>query len=141
VYTYVEVPDFAKEPVTLSGIVLGTRSAASSSPFADLIPLEPTAKRQFGTTERVTAFARVYQSVSDPPVVVTVTTRIVDASNRSVYEASTALFETDRGAEHSADYGFDLPLASLTTGQYVLTVEATRRAKQTVRRNVIFSVR
>ena len=141
VYTYVEVPDFAKEPVTLSGIVLGTRSAASSGPFTDLFPLEPTAKRQFGTTERVTAFARVYQSVSDPPVVVALTTRIVDASNRSVYEASTRLFESDRGAKHSADYSVDLPLASVTTGQYVLRVEATRKAKEAARREVVFSVR
>jgi VWFA-related protein len=140
VYTYVEVPDFEKEPLTLSGIVLGTRSAASSSPFVDLFPLEPTAKRQFSTTERVAAFARVYQSVSDPSVVVAVTTRVVDASNRSVYEASTTLFE-NRDAKHSANYSVDLPLASLATGQYVLTVEATRKTKQTVRRSVMFSVR
>jgi hypothetical protein len=117
VYTYVEVPDFEKEPVALSGIVLGTRSAVTSSTFADLFPLQPTAKREFGTTERVTAFARVYQSVSDPPVVVTLATRILDGSNRSVYEASTAVFETGRGkTTHFADYSVDLPLASLTRG-------------------------
>jgi hypothetical protein len=141
VYTYVEVPDFEKEPVALSGIVIGTRPATSTSPFADLFPLEPTARRQFGTTERVTAFARVYQSVSDQSVVVTLTARIVDGSNRSVYEASARLFETDRDTKHSAEYSVDLPLASLTPGQYVLTVEATRKAKQTVHRNVVFSVR
>ena len=141
VYTYVEVPDFNTEPITLSGIVLGTRSAASIGRFADLFPLEPTARRQFGTAERMTAFVRVYQSAKDPAVVVTVLTRIVDTSNRSVYEASTRLFESDRGAKHSADYSVDLPLASLTTGQYVLTMEATRKVKQTARRDVVFSVR
>jgi VWFA-related protein len=45
------------------------------------------------------------------------------------------------GAANLTIHRFDLPLASLTTGQYVLTIEATCKAKQTVRRDVIFSVR
>jgi len=44
-------------------------------------------------------------------------------------------------ANHSTDYRLDLPLESLTSGRYLLTIEATRAPKQTVRRDVVSSVR
>lgn len=141
VYTYVHVPDFAKEPLSLSGLVLGTRAAASNSTFADLLPLEPTTRREFATTDQVTAFARVYQALNDPAAAVIVKTRIIDASNRIAYEANTSFTEANSAASHSSDYRLDLPLASLTPGRYLLTIEATRRPKQTARRDVMFSVR
>jgi VWFA-related protein len=141
VYTYVDVPDFAKAPVSLSGVVLGTRPSEPGSAFHDLFPLAPTARRQFATTDHVTAFVRVYQAENDSAVPIAITTRIVDALNRTAYEARTALFDADRVPTRSADFRFDLPLAPLSTGQYVLSIEATRRAKQTARHDVVFSVR
>jgi len=141
VYTYVQVPDFAKEPLSLSGLVLGTRAAAPNSTFADLLPLEPTTRREFATTDRVTAFARVYQALNDPAGAVSLTARITDASNRTAYDAKTFFTESDSAVTHSADYRLELPLASLTTGRYLLTIEAMRKPKQTVRRDVMFSVR
>ncbi len=141
VYTYVHVPDFAKEPLSLSGLVLGTRATTPNSAFADLLPLEPTTRREFAATDHVTVFARVYQAPSDAAIAVTVSARITDASNRTAYEASTSFTEKDSAGRHSADYRLELPLASLTAGRYLLTIEATRKAKQTVRRDVMFSMR
>jgi VWFA-related protein len=139
VYTYVDVPDFAKAPVSLSGVVLGTSPATSRSPVHDLFPVTPTARRQFAPTESVTAFVRVYQPAKARPVPVTITTRILDASNHTAHETRTPLFAD--GASTSADYRFDLPLASLGKGDYVLTIEAARGVKQTARRDVLFTVR
>jgi hypothetical protein len=135
------VPDFAKAPVSLSGVVLGTRPSEPGSAFHDVFPLAPTARRQFATTDHVTAFVRVYQAENDSAVPIAITTRIVDALNRTAYEARTALFDADRVPTRSADFRFDLPLASLSTGQYVLSIEATRKTKQTARHDVVFSVR
>jgi VWFA-related protein len=139
VYTYVDVPHFTKEPISMSGIVLGTRPSEPGSAFHDLLPVEPTTRRQFATSDHVTAFVRVYQAEGDSPLPVTITTRIVDAVNHEVFEAKKSL-PADPPAR-SADYRFDLPLSSLGTGQYLLTIEATRKEKQTAHRDVVFAVR
>jgi hypothetical protein len=89
----------------------------------------------------VTAFARVYQAEHDASLPVTLRRRIIDASNRTVQESSDRLFEPRNSASHSADYQFELPLASLSAGQYLLTIDATRKEKETTHRDVVFSVR
>jgi VWFA-related protein len=139
VYTYVDVPDFAKEPISLSGVVMGRQSSAAGSAFHDLIPVSPTTRRQFGTSDHISAFVRAYQAEKDDPLPVTITTRIVDSSNRTVVEAKKPL-AADRPAR-SADYEFDVPLSSLASGPYLLTIEATRKANQKAHRDVVFAVR
>lgn len=141
VYTYADVPDFAKAPISLSGVVLGLRPARPDGPFRDLFPLEPTARREFASASHVSAFVRIYQSAHDEVLPVRVSRRIIDASNRTVQESSDRLFEPRNSASHSADYQFELPLVSLAAGQYLLTIEATRKEKQTAHRDVVFSVR
>lgn len=139
VYTYVDVPDFAKEAISLSGVVLGTRASEAGSPFHDLMPVTPSTRRQFATSDRVIAFVRAYQSEKDDPLPLTLTARIVDSSNRAVFDAKKP--SPDGPPARSVDYRFELPLSSLATGQYLLTIEATRKANQKARREVIFAVR
>jgi len=141
VYTYADVPDFAKAPVSLSGIVLWLRPSRPDSAFHDLFPLEATASREFSSAGHVTAFLRVYQDERGSVVPVKLATRILDASNRVVHESGTTLFQKGDSTSHSADHLFELPLASLKSGRYLLTIEVTRESKQTARRDVIFSVR
>ncbi len=55
VYTYVDVPDFAEQPLSLSGVVLAASPAPPSAPvnaFKDLLPIVPTARREFARTDR-----------------------------------------------------------------------------------------
>ncbi len=135
-------PTSRRRPISLSGVVLGLRPARPDGPFRDLFPLEPTARREFASTSHVTAFARVYQAERDESLPVTVRRRIIDASNRTVQESSDKIFERGNSASHSADYQFELPLASLAAGQYLLTIEATRKEKRddSPRRRVFGSV-
>ena len=58
-----------------------------------------------------------------------------------VQESSKTVFDVANKASHSADYQFELPLVSLAPGQYLLTIEASRKEKQTAHRDVVFSVR
>jgi hypothetical protein len=139
VYTYVDVPDFAKEPISMSGVVLGTRASEAGSAFHDLLPVIPTTRRQFATSDRVIGFVRAYQAEKDAPLPITITARIVDSSNRTVFEAKKPT--PDGPPARSTDYRFELPLSSLTPGKYLLTIEATRKANQKTRREVIFAVR
>jgi len=141
VYTYADVPDFTKAPISLSGVVLGVRSARPDGPFRDLCPLEPTARREFASASHVSAFVHVYQSERDEWLPVRVSRRITDASNRTVQESRETVFEQSKQGSHAVDYLFELPLASLAAGQYLLTIEATRTERQTAHRDVVFAVR
>jgi VWFA-related protein len=140
VYTYVDVPDFSKAPLSLSGLVLGTAPAAPGGVLNDLLPLTPTAQRQFSSTRRVTAFLRVYLGGSSGALPVTVTARILDDRGRTSFEQITPITEMLGSVIRSAAYQLDLPLARLAPGEYLLTVEAKRGAR-TVRRDVRFIVR
>jgi hypothetical protein len=122
-------------------VILGLRPSGPDGPFRDLFPLEPTARREFTPTSHVSAFVRVYQSAGDGSLPVTLRRRIIDASNHAVQESSEQIFDQRNSASHSADYQFELPLAALTAGQYLLAIDATRKEKQTAHRDVVFSVR
>jgi hypothetical protein len=143
VYTFVDVPDFAKQPLSLSGVVLAVSPGVSSAgreAFANILPLVPTAQREFARTDRATAFLQIYQEASAPTRPANVTARIADSSDRIVIDEATALPPDRSAANHSADYRLELPLAKLEPGEYLLTIEATQ-GPNIARRGVRFTVR
>jgi VWFA-related protein len=127
VYTDVEVPDFAKQPLSLSGIVLSASPAVGSAPadaFANLIPVIPTVRREFARSARATAFMRVYQGTRDAVQPASITARIVDTSGRFVLNDLVS-FTADRfKVNRSADYQIALPIDRLEPGEYLLMIEA-----------------
>ncbi|MEO7271542.1 MAG: VWA domain-containing protein [Vicinamibacterales bacterium] len=140
VYTYVDVPDFAKSGLTMSGIVVGPTGVRppANGVVADLIPLVPLAVREFSREDRVTAFARVYQGANGDAVAVTA--RIVDAQNTQVFEQRAPLMAGRGTAARSADYQVPLPIDQLPAGRYLLTIAAGGQ-KPAVTREVRFTVR
>jgi VWFA-related protein len=125
VYTYADVPDFAAEALSLSGLVIAARNtplAAPADAFAGVLPVVPTARRAFQRTEDARAFVRIYEGGSKPVVPATVTATIVDAGDREVVNKATAIAGTAFGTSRAADYTFDLPLASLSPGEYLLRI-------------------
>jgi len=138
VYTYVDVPDFAEVPLSLSGAVLSVAPAALSAPkdaFADLFPLVPTTKRRFARTDRVSVLVRVYQQAGKPARPVQVSGRIVDATDRIVASDTASLTADQVAAGRGADYRISLPLAQLASGDYLFLIEAAQ-GKSTARRGV-----
>ncbi len=142
VYTYVDVPDFSQQPLSLSGIVLAATPSVLSAPkdaFANLMPVVPTAQRHFARTDHVTAFLRVYQRIGKPAQPTTMTVRIVDVTDR-VLVNEVATLTADRFATgHGADHRIDLPVERLSGGEYLLTLEATQ-GEYTARRGVRFTI-
>ncbi|HVW06203.1 MAG TPA: VWA domain-containing protein [Vicinamibacterales bacterium] len=142
VFTFVDVPNFSRDDLTLTGVALGTSPATPVAPadlLKDLMPVVPTARRTFARVEQVSAFARVQQggNRSEP---VTIVGHIVDRDGHVVRD-DTRTFASDRfGASRTADYQLDLRVADLTPGDYLLSIEATSR-KKSQRRNVRFSIR
>ena len=136
VYGYADVPDFASDDVSLSGLVLSSAPAPRSAPrdaFLDLMPLAPTAWRTFGTTDRVAAFLRIYQGGSRSIVPVSVTTGITDARNDRIVEDVTTIDATAFSRARAADHRVDLPLTTLRSGEYLLTVDVTAGDKRAQR--------
>jgi len=142
VYTYVDVPDFAEQPLSMSGAVLSVSPAFPTAPsrgFPDLLPTVPTTRRDFAPTDRVSAFVRVYQKANEPPQPASVKAQILDVNGR-VVTSDAATLEPDQFARnHSADYRIRLPIDRLNAGEYLFRVDAIR-AQNAVHRAVRFRI-
>jgi VWFA-related protein len=141
VYTDVDVPDFSKTELILSGLVFGrlrSEISGGSEMLADVLPIVPTVRRNFLATEPMKAFLRVYQPGKTPSPI-DVSARIVNGRSAMVVEDTRSIEADAFKANRSADYQLDLPLARLTAGEYLLTVEASRD-KQRTSRSVRFQV-
>jgi len=144
VYVDVEVPDFRKETLSLSGVVLS--HALSAAPVAparalrDLIPVVPTTERAFAASDPIAAFLRLYQGGGDRVTAVTMKVQIRDAAAKLVFDRSETIGPDRFSAERAAEYQLRLPLATLSTGEYLLTFEGTL-GKTVARRDVRFQIR
>jgi hypothetical protein len=142
VYTYVEVPDFAEQPLSLSGIVLSVAPAWPTAPpqgFPDLSPIVPTTRRDFTPTDRVSAFIRVYQKASEPSQLIDVKAQITDVTGKVVTTDAASFGAEQFTQSRSADYRVRLPVDRLSPGAYLLTLDAVR-GQHSVRRTVRFQV-
>ena len=127
VYTDVIIPDFAKDKLSLSGVVVTADPPLAAAPpdaFAAIIPVVPTTRREFERGDRATAFIRIYQGGRQPAADVDVTVRLMDATGAEVVSRTDAVAPARFVARRSADYTYELPLATLTPGAYLLTIES-----------------
>jgi hypothetical protein len=144
VYMDLEVPDFTKAPLSLSGVLLQDGATAAVTPddvFRTLVPVTPTSRREFARGEPLTAFVRVYQGGRDPMGRVNVRAQITTSSGAIVVDNVSTLERDEFSTERAADYQLALPLERLAPGEYLLTIDATLGTSGTSRRNVRFSVR
>ena len=131
VYTFVDVPDFSRSGVSLSGIVLEATPAVAAAPadaYADLLPVVPSARRDFAASDRVSAFVRVYQGGSQALVPAMLTTRIVDAKNEQITKSTRELDPSLFAKGRAFDHRFDLP-RNLAPGEYLFTVDIAADGK------------
>jgi len=120
--------DYLQVRRSLSGVVLGRPSDVAikkDQPLAAVLPFEPTTRRAFSKTEAVAALLRLYQSEGQKRQPVSLTTRIVNDADATVFERTTELPpEAFEGSMRAAEHQLRLPLATLPPGQYLLTFEA-----------------
>ncbi len=143
VYMDLQVPDFAKAPLSLSGVLLQDGTTAAATPddvFRTLVPVTPTSRREFARGEPLTAFVRVYQGGRDPVERVDVRTQIANAAGAIVVDGVTTVEPDEFSTERAADYQLALPLERLAPGEYLLTIDATLGTSGKARRDVRFSV-
>jgi VWFA-related protein len=144
VHTYLDVPNFARAPLSASGIVLDAAPGPLSAPdgmFGSLFDARPTARRTFSRADTVTALLRLYQGGRDTPAAVKIRSQIQDTSGTPVLDdTTTAAAERFNDPGRSADFRLNLPVERLDPGEYLLTVEISLGSR-VERRDVRFSVR
>lgn len=140
----VDIPDFDKAPLSLSGIAIHTSAAevtVGTEAFRGWLAEVPTTRREFTGAERVSASFLVYQGGSAAPAAVTLSLHLTNDHDEAVFGSSQELAgaqfaESGRRVASS----FAVPLDRLPAGRYLLTIEATAGG-QHVERDVPFSVR
>jgi VWFA-related protein len=146
-----DVPDFYKSPLTMSGVALTAASSAQvatitpKDPLAGLLPGPPTTAREFARGDELRLFAEFYENARNAPPHVLDFRAELRAGGGRVVRASAderSSSELDKG---TGGYGFEarLPLADIEPGLYVLHVEGRVRndATATMSRDVLIRVR
>ena len=142
VYTDVEIPDFKRDALSLSGIVLSATPSLTAAPadaLSTMLPVVPTSQRTFGSQVDVIAFLEVYNGRRAPTTPVAVSVTITDDSDRRVFSARESLPPDRFNQHHTALFQFQLPLERLGAGRYLLTIDVPEGAK-TPRRHARFEV-
>jgi VWFA-related protein len=133
-----EVPDFYKQPIALSGIALtALGGGAMLTPRVDeglkeVLPAPPIAARVFAQNDELALFAEVYDNSSSQPHKVDIATRVLTDEGRELFKNEEVRDSSDlQGARGGFGYTARVPLSELPAGMYVLRVEARSRAGAT----------
>jgi hypothetical protein len=129
VYTDVIVPDFWRDQLTMSGVIMQRVPALPVGPaglFDSLLPIVPTTERDFDRRDRVSSFFRVYQGGTSHSNDVGLSTRIINDNDATVFENSEKLTaERFDSIRRSVDHQFELPISTLLPGEYLLRFDTT----------------
>jgi VWFA-related protein len=140
VYYDLDVPDFEDSPLSLSGVALSVAPSVVAAPrdrLKGLMPIVPTAQRDFLRTNRVTAFVQVYQG-GRAREYVDLDVNLTDGHGTNVFHSLHEI-APDRFGLRGADYQLDLPMSRLPPGPYLLSIEASSKTAE-ARRDVRFVV-
>ncbi len=140
VFYDLEVPDFAKQRLALSGLALSVNPARPPAPTLASGSLVPTSTRAFRPGDDVVLFAQVSQGGKRPVQPVAMRAWVVDEHDQTVFERSDTLdpsrFEP---GGRVTDIRLTIPVATLHPGLHLLTLEV-RAGSLTSRREVRFAV-
>jgi VWFA-related protein len=129
-----DVPDFAKAPFSISGLVMTSPSSAAvptvraDEQLKPVLPGPPVAVRAFPQNEELALFAEVYDNAAATPHKVDIGTTVTTDEGRVLFKTEEPRDSADLGGK-SGGYGFTtrIPLKDLPPGNYVLTVSAKSR--------------
>jgi VWFA-related protein len=143
VFYDLQVPDFGKDPLMLSGILITSSSAqAAMTALADpaaakLLAGPAMSRRTFASSDTLTLSAEIYDNMAARQVrQVEASVTLTSEEGKEVFSArdSVANPSTSLGAGNKAEYWTsyaltrDVPLKNVPPGRYLLRVEAQARA-------------
>jgi hypothetical protein len=144
-----EVPDFNKGSLTMSGLAI-TSATASLMPTARpdeqlraVLPAPPVALRQFPRTDQLVVFAEVYDNEAANLHKVDITTTVTSDDGKVVSKSEEERSSSDiQGKRGGYGYTAKIAMQDLQPGLYVLKVEARSRLgkSEPVAREVPFRI-
>jgi len=146
----VDIPDFTKASLNLSGITLTSDSAArvpTANPdpgLKDVLPAPATALRTFPPADTLSIFAEVYDNQASAPHRVAITSTVLADDGRVMFTASDERSSADlQGKKGGYGYQQQIPLTQFGPGRYVLRLEARNLSSNGAKasREVEFRVR
>ena len=132
-----EVPDYAKAPFSMSGLVL-TSATGSAFPTAradeqlkPMLPGPPIALRAFPQNDEIVLFTEVYDNGGASPHKVDITATVTTDEGKVMFKTDEVRDSSDLGGKRGG-YGYTsrIPMKDLALGSYVLKVEAKSRLKE-----------
>jgi VWFA-related protein len=133
-----DVPDFSKAPLSISGVVLTSLSGASMATakgdeqLKGVLPAPPIALRAFPQNDELALFAEVYDNAANTPHKIDIVTSVVADEGRVLYKNEEVRDSSElQGAKGGFGYTTRVPLGELPPGLYVLRVEGRSRLSQT----------
>lgn len=143
VFLDVDVPDFSRERLSLSGLVLATSAAPKQAVIPGMrstLPIAVSTLREFSGSDTVTGFLRVYQGNSEDVRPVEASMSVVDTRGTSIDAAKRTILG-EHFSRHSADLSFPVPVDRLASGRYILRVEVSAPGVPVKTRELAFVVR
>ncbi len=140
VFYDLEVPDFTKGDVAMSGLLI---TAASSrlllTPEPDttvpaaLLPGPATSRREFVQGDTLNVFAEVYDNARGQRRDIEVATTLLAEIGTDVFRSTQSLGADGQGSakNSSFQYSTSIPLKDIAPGRYLLRVDATARGAAT----------
>jgi VWFA-related protein len=114
VYTYVDVPNYLTEFLSLSGLFLFMPPAG---------PDTPTLRREFTNDDRVSAWIQIYQGIRRAAMDGYFTAELRDERDTRVFHRETRVLVGEAGDNRAITERFDLPMDALSPGEYLLRVQ------------------
>jgi len=143
-----EVPDFAKQPLSMSGLAITSAMSGVAptirpkDPLEKLLPGPLSSYREFSTADELAFFTEVYDTIKQAHKVEIAAT-VKAEGGQTVFQTREERDSSERGGG-AGGYGFQarVPLKAMAPGLYVLRVEATARVgdRTTTAQEVVFRV-
>jgi hypothetical protein len=139
VFYDLQVPDFRKDPVMVSGLLLTSVAAQqmlTAQHDADaekLLPAPATTRREFAQSDVLAVLADVYDNAAPAqPRVIDVAARLVADNGRDLFAAHDSL--TNGGPDSAKNWTTfvltkQIPLKDVPPGRYLLRIEARDRTR------------
>jgi hypothetical protein len=129
-----EVPDFYKQPISISGITMTSLAGAAmmtakpDDQLKAVLPAPPIALRTFQQNDEIALFAEIYDNSGKAPHKVDIVTSVLSDAGNPVFKTDDQRDSSElQGAKGGYGYTARVPLSDIPPGNYVLNIEARSR--------------
>jgi len=129
-----DVPDFYKQPISISGVTITSVSGAAmmtarpDEQLQAVLPAPPIGQRTFPQNDELALFAEIYDNSGKAPHKVDISTSVLSNEGKVVFKNEDQRDSSElQGAKGGFGYAARVPLSDIPPGSYVLSVAAHSR--------------